>query len=102
MYTYLKKKEIKIFFWKSLIYSVSVHVSIFSSDGEKIRLLCFYSVITHKLNPVARSLFSSNCVINLSPDKRAVLKEAYSVMKVHVTPQTSGSQSFLYRSTVWS
>lgn len=42
--------------------------------------------------------FSSNCVINLSPDKRAVLKEAYSVMKV--TPQTSGSLSFVYQLTV--
>lgn len=42
--------------------------------------------------------FSSNCVINLSPDKRAVLKEAYSVMKV--TPQTSGSLSFVYQFTI--
>lgn len=84
MYIYLKKKEIKIFFWKFLIYLVSVYVFIFSSDGEKIRFLCFYLVIIYKLNFVVRFLFSLNCVINLFFDKRVVLKEVYSVMKVYV------------------
>lgn len=31
-------------------------------------------------------LLSSNCVINLAPDKRAVLREAYRVLKVMLGP----------------
>ena len=31
--------------------------------------------------------FSSNCVVNLTPDKKAVLKEAYRVLKVYIMKQ---------------
>ena len=30
--------------------------------------------------------FSSNCVVNLSPDKKAVISEAYKVLKVSQSP----------------
>ena len=44
--------------------------------------------------------FSSNCVVNLSPDKRAVLRDAYKVLKVaklNVQKCTTITRSICYR-----
>lgn len=57
-------------------------------------LVCNYSMYSFLNYPVAKPILSlvcllpnissSNCVVNLSPDKEAVLKEAHRVLKVRL------------------